>query len=51
MRLTGLALSMAILAAVMLTGSSSYAPNAGHEVVLIEKPIVFGHGGVDPEPV
>jgi regulator of protease activity HflC (stomatin/prohibitin superfamily) len=51
MRLTGLALSVAILAAVMLTGCSSYAPNAGHEVVLIEKPIVFGHGGVDPEPV
>jgi regulator of protease activity HflC (stomatin/prohibitin superfamily) len=29
----------------------SYTPDAGHEVVLIEKPIIFGHGGVDPEPV
>ncbi len=28
-----------------------YAPDAGHEVVLIEKPWFFGHGGVDPDPV
>jgi uncharacterized membrane protein YqiK len=26
-------------------------PDAGHEAVLIHKPIIFGHGGVDPEPV
>ena len=32
-------------------GCSSYAPNAGHEVVLVEKPILIGHGGVDPDPV
>ena len=30
---------------------SSYTPDAGHEVVLNEKPIIFGHGGVDPQPV
>jgi regulator of protease activity HflC (stomatin/prohibitin superfamily) len=42
-----LSLSLALL----LTGCSSYAPDAGHEVVLIEKPLLFGHGGVNPEPV
>jgi regulator of protease activity HflC (stomatin/prohibitin superfamily) len=46
-------LSLAVAAASLLTtaGCSSYAPNAGHEVVLVEKPLIFGHGGVDPEPV
>jgi regulator of protease activity HflC (stomatin/prohibitin superfamily) len=34
-----------------LWGCSSYGPDAGHEVVLIEKPWVFGHGGVVDEPV
>jgi hypothetical protein len=29
----------------------SYAPDAGHEIVLIEKPLFFGHGGVDAMPV
>ena len=37
--------------AVSLSGCSSYSPDAGHEVVLVEKPWVFGHGGVDSEPV
>jgi len=37
--------------ALVLAGCSSYAPDAGHEVVLIEKPLLFGHGGVNPEPV
>jgi regulator of protease activity HflC (stomatin/prohibitin superfamily) len=32
-------------------GCSVYAPDAGHEVVLIEKPWFFGHGGVDPNPI
>lgn len=36
---------------LMATGCQSYSPNAGHQVVLIEKPMIFGHGGVDPEPV
>ena len=40
-----------VLCAGFLTGCSQYAPNAGHEVVLIEKPWFFGHGGVDPEPI
>src|SRR6516165_12727281 len=45
-----------ILIAVALTGMGfiigchSYAPNAGHEIVLVKKPIFFGHGGVDPSP-
>src|SRR6266536_1768910 len=39
------------LIAVGIIGCHSYAPNAGHEIVLIKKPIFFGHGGVDPDPV
>ena len=34
-----------------LTGCSVYAPDAGHEVVLVDKPWFFGHGGVESEPV
>ena len=26
-------------------------PDAGHEAVLIHKPIIFGHGGVDPQSI
>src|SRR5450631_445765 len=46
-------ISLAAIALVVMgiIGCHSYAPNAGHEVVLIEKPIFFGHGGVDSEPV
>ena len=39
------------LIAIGIVGCHSYAPNAGHEIVLIQKPIFFGHGGVDPNPV
>ena len=39
------------LVALSATGCNSYAPNAGHEIVLIEKPMFFGHGGVDPTPI
>jgi regulator of protease activity HflC (stomatin/prohibitin superfamily) len=35
----------------LIIGCRSYAPNAGHEIVLVKKPIFFGHGGVDPNPV
>ena len=34
-----------------VAGCSSYAPDAGHEVVLIQKPWFFGHGGVVDDPV
>jgi hypothetical protein len=47
-----------ILAAVFTTallvgmaGCSVAAPDAGHEAVWVEKPILFGHGGVDQTPV
>src|ERR1700745_2242 len=36
---------------LLLSACSVYSPDAGHEVVLIEKPWFFGHGGVDPVPV
>jgi regulator of protease activity HflC (stomatin/prohibitin superfamily) len=39
------------LAAMLLAGCNTQSPGAGHEVVLIEKPWFFGHGGVDTEPV
>jgi hypothetical protein len=43
----------AILAAVTALASSGCimpAIDAGHEGVLVQKPIFFGHGGVDPVP-
>jgi len=42
---------LVMLIAVGLGGCSVYSPDAGHEVVLIEKPWIFGHGGVDSDPV
>ena len=35
----------------LLTACSTYAPDAGHEVVLIKKPWFLGHGGVVDTPV
>lgn len=40
-----------LIVALLVSGCSVYSPDAGHEVVLIEKPYLFGHGGVDPDPV
>jgi hypothetical protein len=34
-----------------LAGCTVASPNAGHEAVWMEKPILFGHGGVDQTPV
>jgi regulator of protease activity HflC (stomatin/prohibitin superfamily) len=42
---------IAALGMLVLGGCSVYSPDAGHEVVLVEKPLLFGHGGVDDEPV
>src|SRR6266403_875007 len=42
---------LVMLIAVGLGGCSVYSPDAGHEVVLIEKPWIFGHGGVDSDPI
>lgn len=34
-----------------MTGCTVAAPDAGHQVVWMEKPLIFGHGGVDQTPV
>ncbi len=44
-------LPMLFLTVLTGVGCSTASPNAGHEAVWVEKPIIFGHGGVDPEPV
>ncbi len=36
---------------VMIASLRSAEPSAGHEVVLVMKPMLFGHGGVWSEPV
>lgn len=36
---------------IALTGCGTTSPNAGEEVVLIEQPYFFGHGGVDDAPI
>lgn len=38
-------------ALALLTGCGTANPGAGYEAVLIAKPMIFGHGGIDPEPV
>lgn len=40
-----------MVATVLLTGCSSVTPDAGHQAVLIRKPLLFGSGGVDATPV
>jgi regulator of protease activity HflC (stomatin/prohibitin superfamily) len=42
---------VAVALLAILGACSTYAPDAGHEIVLVEKPWIFGHGGIDPEPV
>jgi regulator of protease activity HflC (stomatin/prohibitin superfamily) len=53
MQLKRIALILAVLApiAATMTGCRIYSPDAGHEVVLVRKPMFFGHGGVASEPV
>lgn len=41
----------AILVVGMSAACSQVAPDAGHEMVLVEKPVFAGHGGVDDTPV
>lgn len=43
--------SLLILILILLTGCSVYSPDAGHEVVLVDKPMFFGHGGVEDTPI
>lgn len=43
-----------LVVSLFLVGCSTYAPDAGHEIVLVEKPVLswlFGHGGIDSDPV
>lgn len=44
-------LFVVLFSAVLSTACGFAAPDAGHETVLIRKPLLFGHGGVDPSPV
>ena len=41
----------AILSVVVLSACSTVQPDAGHEAVLVRKPLIFGSGGVDDTPV
>ena len=50
-RATLILIAAALTGMGLIIGCHSYAPNAGHEIVLVKKPIFFGHGGVDPSPV
>jgi len=40
-----------VLAVVAMAACRTVAPDAGHEAVLVRKPLIFGSGGVDPAPV
>jgi regulator of protease activity HflC (stomatin/prohibitin superfamily) len=46
-----LAFVVLAVASAWLAGCTVAAPNAGHEAVWVEKPLLFGHGGVDQIPV
>lgn len=41
----------ALVLSCSLTGCIYATIDAGHEGVLVEKPLLFGHGGVDPIPI
>jgi regulator of protease activity HflC (stomatin/prohibitin superfamily) len=45
------ALVAIVVVALLLLSFRRFSPDAGHEIVLIDKPWVFGHGGVEAEPV
>lgn len=40
-----------LLLSAVLVGCGTAEPDAGHEIVLIQKPMIFGHGGVVETPV
>jgi regulator of protease activity HflC (stomatin/prohibitin superfamily) len=44
-------LAIVCVAAALAAGCNGVVPNAGQEAVLIHKPWIFGHGGVNPAPV
>jgi regulator of protease activity HflC (stomatin/prohibitin superfamily) len=41
----------AIVSVLALAACSTVQPDAGHEAVLVRKPLIFGSGGVDEKPV
>jgi len=43
---------LVLLAAIIFFAGAFYRvqPNPGEESVLVYKPVIFGHGGVDPVP-
>src|SRR6201997_1441471 len=43
--------TLMVLVVLALSACSTYAPDAGYEVVLVQKPWFFGHGGVEETPV
>lgn len=44
-------LFIAAIVLLGLTGCTMASPDAGHQAVWVEKPAIFGHGGVDRNPV
>ena len=46
-----LVLLLMVFSVICPAGCSMKAPDAGHEIVLIQKPWLFGHGGVVSDPV
>lgn len=44
-------IASSVVLIALLSACSSVTPDAGEEAVLTYKPIIFGHGGVDPKPV
>jgi regulator of protease activity HflC (stomatin/prohibitin superfamily) len=49
LKLTNILLT--VLAAISLAGCSRVSADAGQQRVLIEKPWLFGHGGIDNDPI
>ena len=43
--------AMALALSLSLSGCIYATVDAGHEGVLVEKPLFLGHGGVDPVPI
>ena len=40
-----------LLAVIFLGGCTMVTPEPGEQAVLVERPLLFGHGGVDPDPI
>jgi regulator of protease activity HflC (stomatin/prohibitin superfamily) len=52
MKSTRIAALLAVAAIMVLSvGCSTVGPDAGHQIVLVEKPYLFGHGGIENDPI